>query len=200
LLIDIRLYDITAIPGLVDALRKEIEEVTKQYDGVISTKALYEMKLLDSVMKESQRMYPLSIAGVHRMTTHKGITLADGTYIPPRTHLHAPMEAIHHDPKVFSDPEVFDPYRFYNKRQTTESAGKHQFVTAGPDVLGFGYGKHACPGRFFAANEIKLILISLLQQFDIEQKDKGPRYPHIVSGDSIRVDMSRQLMFKRIKA
>lgn len=34
----------------------------------------------------------------------------------------------------------------------------------------FGYGKHACPGRFFAANEIKVIVINLLRKYDIETR------------------------------
>lgn len=51
--------DIVSQPGLVQALRAEMEEVLARHSGAITTKALYEMKLLDSVMKESQRMHML---------------------------------------------------------------------------------------------------------------------------------------------
>ena len=32
--------------------------------------------------------------------------------------------------------------------------------------MGFGYGEHACPGRFFASNEIKIALAHLLLKYD----------------------------------
>lgn len=34
-----------------------------------------------------------------------------------------------------------------------------------------GHGRHACPGRFFASVEIKIILIGLLQNYDIKLCD-----------------------------
>lgn len=32
--------------------------------------------------------------------------------------------------------------------------------------MGFGHGQHSCPGRFFAANEIKVALCHLLMKYD----------------------------------
>jgi gliotoxin biosynthesis cytochrome P450 monooxygenase len=61
---------------------------------------------------------------------------------------------------------------------------KHQFVTTSPESLNFGHGNHACPGRFFASNEIKVVLIELLRNWefrlkgDVERKggeDKRPK-------------------------
>lgn len=53
------MYDIACRPELVKKLRAEIESVVGECDGVMSTQALYKMRLLDSVMKESQRVNPL---------------------------------------------------------------------------------------------------------------------------------------------
>ena len=33
----------------------------------------------------------------------------------------------------------------------------------------FGAGKHTCPGRFFALNEIKVITTCLFRRFDFER-------------------------------
>ena len=41
-----------------------------------------------------------------------------------------------------------------------------QLVSTTPDHLGFGHGVHACPGRFFAANEVKIALIFILLNYD----------------------------------
>ena len=51
-----RFYDLAAQPETVAALRKEIRGVLDAHGGVMTTKALFEMKLTDSVMRESQRL------------------------------------------------------------------------------------------------------------------------------------------------
>lgn len=38
----------------------------------------------------------------------------------------------------------------------------------------FGLGASKCPGRYFAVNEIKLLLIMLLTYFDLEIIDTKP--------------------------
>lgn len=107
------------------------------------------------------------------------ITLSDGTFLPQGTFVVANAYQITHDPDVLqssSDPDEFDGLRYYNLRNNLmknghaekELAGKHQFVSISNSSLMFGYGKHACPGRFFAGNEVKLILAKLLLEFDIK--------------------------------
>jgi len=56
----------------------------------------------------------------------------------------------------------------------------NQFVSVSPNSLGFGYGRHACPGRFFAANEIKLLLIHAMLTYDMGLVgDSKERYPNL---------------------
>jgi cytochrome P450 len=147
----------------------------------------------------------------------RGVTLADGTYIPPNTYIEAPIEAIGHDPKLWTEPEKYDPWRFYNKRKAEEDAGRHQFVTLSKDVMSFGYGRHACPGRFFAANEIKLIMIEVLRKYDVELKGDEGRYKNLQYFGSVgyntpawvqmltttrpqnSADPSKELMMRRIR-
>lgn len=71
---------------------------------------------------------------------------------------------------VFPDPMKFDPLRMYYKRQEPGQENMHQFVMASEHNLAFGAGKHACPGRFFAANEIKLLLVLTLMHYDFRMK------------------------------
>lgn len=197
------MYDIACRPELVKELRAEIESVVGECDGVMSTQALYKMRLLDSVMKESQRVNPLGfgrsslthqrIPSLHPGTvgfprqTIKGIKLSDGTYIPPNVSIEALVEAIGNDNAVWDDAETFDPYRFYRLRQNGgENANRHQFVTLGKGVLSFGYGKHGCPGRFFAANEIKLLVIGIIRKFDVKTIG-GERYENLEHGISVSI-------------
>lgn len=107
------------------------------------------------------------------------LTLSDGLFLPKGTFVVANGYQITHDPDILqseSDPDAFDGLRYYNMRkrlskngmEDKEVAGKHQFVSISNSSLMFGYGKHACPGRFFAGNEIKLILAKLLVHFDFK--------------------------------
>jgi cytochrome P450 len=41
-------------------------------------------------------------------------------------------------------------------------------TTTGANHFGFGHGNHACPGRFFAANELKIATCHILLKYDWE--------------------------------
>lgn len=100
--------------------------------------------------------------------------MKDGTCLPAGTHLAMPAAAMAHDAALLpdcGDPEVFDPFRYERLRQDTskpENINKFQFATTDSSTLHFGHGKFACPGRFFASNEIKVILCHLLLRYDFK--------------------------------
>lgn len=102
------------------------------------------------------------------------------------------------DPAYYPNPDTFDPYRFYNARKQPGGEHKAQFVSVTPDHLTFGYGKYACPGRFFAANEIKLALCHLLLKYDWKLPEKAPPKPLIIGIDPL-VDPEARLLFRRRK-
>lgn len=54
------LYDLAAYPEYIQPLRDEICAVASE-DGVLQKTSLLKLKLMDSVMKESQRTHPLSL-------------------------------------------------------------------------------------------------------------------------------------------
>lgn len=99
-----------------------------------------------------------------------------------------------HDPDFISDPMEFDALRWYRQRQTEELKGTekasadsaNQMVTVSPTALTFGYGRHACPGRFFAANEIKMIMGHAILGYDIKNADGSmERYPNLRMSESV---------------
>ncbi|XXG99759.1 L-threo-3-deoxy-hexylosonate aldolase [Hypoxylon texense] len=51
---------------------------------------------------------------------------------------------------------------------------RQAFATTSPEYAAFGHGRHACPGRFFAASELKLMLAYLVTHYDIERLDRRP--------------------------
>lgn len=116
----------------------------------------------------------------------KPITLKDGTRIPAGTFIEAPGMSLLHDAEHYADPDRFDPYRFYRPRTEDtrdpnefKSRESYQYVSVTKENTAFGYGRHACPGRFFAANEIKLIMARILFDFDIRlPPGVQERYPN----------------------
>ncbi|KAL3443342.1 cytochrome P450 [Aspergillus insuetus] len=129
--------------------------------------ALNRLNLLDSVLKESQRMRPATLIGIAREAT-KTMRLSNGTVIPKGSMLFVTNTALR-DPKIYHNPDTFDPYRFANLRAAGSKSA--YLVSPSPEHLGFGLGKHACPGRFFAANELKIILCHMLIKYDLKAVD-----------------------------
>lgn len=78
----------------------------------------------------------------------------------------SPTYSRDYNPEGYVSPDEFDGFRFEKLRKMPGKESRHQFSAAGPDSLIFGYGNHACPGRFFAANEIKIILTEILLNWD----------------------------------
>ena len=72
---------------------------------------------------------------------------------------------LHYDPEVYKNPLEYDIHRFADMRDSDSDSQCH-LVSTGPASLGFGHGSHACPGRFFAANELKIALSHLLVKYD----------------------------------
>ncbi|KAL1955895.1 hypothetical protein VTO42DRAFT_7968 [Malbranchea cinnamomea] len=157
------LLDLCERQELIQELRREVITVLQE-EGWKKT-ALYKLKLMDSTLKESQRLKPIAI-GTMRRLTEKDITLSDGTVIPKGTALFVPNSKMW-DPTVYPDPHTFDPYRFLKMREMPGRETASHLVSPSPEHMGFGFGKHACPGRFFAANEVKIALCHILLKYDI---------------------------------
>lgn len=111
----------------------------------------------------------------------KPISLSDGTQLPAGTRVVAPLAGISRDERYFPDPDRFDALRFYRMRQESdEASNRWQFTALNDTNMNFGAGKHACPGRFFAGNVIKVILAHLLINYDIRLKE-GQQRPKAMS-------------------
>ena len=100
-------------------------------------------------------------------TATEDIDLPDGFHIPMGTRLGVSSHASW-DPKIFPNPEKFDPFRFVRLREQPGQENVWQLTTTRPEQIAFGHGQHACPGRFLAANEVKIALCHLLLKHDWE--------------------------------
>lgn len=194
------LFNLAAMPEFTAELREEIASVLARHDGVMTFQALQEMLKLDSFMKETFRLYPLqfgkpsplppqsapqltpaSTANFQRKVL-KPFALSTGQIIPANTVIEVPSMAVSLDPTVFPDAARFDPLRFYRLRTAAGAdPSAHQFATVSEDALNFGWGRHACPGRFFAANEIKMVVAAVLLEWDVKM-------PEVKEGECVEAE------------
>ncbi|PPQ99406.1 hypothetical protein CVT24_005393 [Panaeolus cyanescens] len=79
----------------------------------------------------------------------------DGYFIPKGTTVIGNAWSILHDEALFENPSDFNPDRYYNNPRTLK-----------PDVT-FGYGRRACPGRFFSDRNMFAMISAILAVFDI---------------------------------
>lgn len=124
-------------------------------------------------------------------------TLSDGFVIPAHTTIGVPTHAISMDHQLYPDPKRFDGFRFEKLRKDPKQNGRAQYVASNPASMAFGYGRHACPGRFFAANEIKAIMAFLIQNYDMKFKEGQVRPESLLFETQCLPNMTGMVMFKK---
>jgi cytochrome P450 len=157
------LYDLIANPSYISELRNEISSI---HQAGWDASAYDKLLKMDSVIRESQRMNPASSLNVRRVFK-KPHTFANGVHIPQGTYACLPVYAIENDPAYVEDPDTFSGLRSYHQRQKNGEEQQHQFTSIDKTNFGFGYGKSACPGRFFASLMIKAVFVKLLTEYEI---------------------------------
>ncbi|KAF2478184.1 putative cytochrome P450 [Lindgomyces ingoldianus] len=166
------LYDLAQHPEYFRELQDEIEDVrARRRDWDHSSYS--QLQKLDSVLRESQRISPPTILGMKRLFK-QDFTFANGLHIPKGTYVCMPTYTIENDPAHTPNPTTFDGFRSYRVRQALQDsqhqkeANEYQFSSFGKTVLNFGYGKAACPGRYFASLIIKMVFVKLLTEYEFK--------------------------------
>ncbi|KAG4432671.1 hypothetical protein IFR05_011849 [Cadophora sp. M221] len=152
---------------MMEPLRKEAVEVLEKYGW--QKVALAELRILDSFLKETQRLKPIAMASMHRLATDD-VELPNGIKIRKgeRTAISSHRMWSESD---YEDPDTFDGFRFVERRKVPGYEHKSHLISTSADHTAFSHGKHACPGRFFAANEIKIAMVHLLLKYDLKLED-----------------------------
>ncbi|KAB5563135.1 cytochrome P450 [Coniochaeta sp. 2T2.1] len=191
------LIDLAAHPDVQEELRQEVYDVLECGDGWSRKESMTKLKKMDSFVKEVQRLSGNVTGFIRRVI--QPIDLSDGTHLPPGTKILTPLAGICHDGHFYSDPDAFDALRFYRLRQqSADDANRHQFTAMGDSVnMHFGAGKHACPGRFFAGNVIKMMLAYFLLNYDLKLKDGEGRPKSMMIVMSKTPNPKTEILFRR---
>uniref|UniRef100_A0A8H7N218 Cytochrome P450 n=1 Tax=Bionectria ochroleuca TaxID=29856 RepID=A0A8H7N218_BIOOC len=176
------LYDLAVRSEDIPELREEIRQVYAGCEGAFTKKSLGELKKLDSWMRESQRLC-LSVSTTFQRIATKRFRLSEGLYIPKGTRLEVAATSVHVDEAFYENPEAM----------------KHQYISTGKTDLRWGYGRHACPGRFLADAEMKMLLSELLLHFDVKNPEGQGRHANIAFDNNVMPDPTKTVMVKPVK-
>ncbi|KAI9786674.1 MAG: hypothetical protein M1839_006225 [Geoglossum umbratile] len=165
------LYDLATHPEFQPPMRDEIESVLESHGGW-TKQALAKMKKVDSSLRESQRLNPVTTVTMMRRAQQPH-TLADGTHLSKGQWVVAPAWAMNRSAQSHTNPDAFDAFRFSRLRAAPGGESRHQMSNPEDGYISFGAGRHACPGRFFAAAELKVLLAYILQNYEFKLPDDG---------------------------
>ncbi|KAI3319189.1 cytochrome P450 [Xylariaceae sp. AK1471] len=187
--------DLCDHPEYVEVLRNEYSSLSDD-KGFFPPGGFSRLTKMDSCMKESQRFWPPTILTFERIMNDDR-TLTNGLTVPAGHRIAASNYAVNMDPKIYPDPERFDGLRFEKIREKDPSVEKAQFVACNQTSLSFGYGRHACPGRVFFAEEFKAIMVHLLETFNIKfPPGKEGRLPNLEFETHYIANPQSKVMFK----
>jgi cytochrome P450 len=174
-------------PQWFQPLRDEIIEVIGQNGWTRSS--IYQFKLMDSFLKESQRLsrgigtfrpHPqhrnISLPSSSHITlTFPSLTVSlqrialddvvfpDGLRIAKGTRILIENKVL--DPETWPNPDKFDASRFMKLSEETGQASNWQYVSNQPEHMGFGIGYQACPGEFWTPVPLSILSHTLYTWF-----------------------------------
>ncbi|TLD34117.1 hypothetical protein PspLS_00337 [Pyricularia sp. CBS 133598] len=188
------LMDLARHPEVAKELRREIESEVSSLGWAGWEKGnMHRMKLLDSVIKESMRLQPIFFASMLGGVTQE-VSLKDGSVLPVGTRIAVAADG-NRNPAVYENPDEWDGYRYFKMRQAGDREDMAQLACATTEHAGFGVGKHSCPGRFYAADLMKIVLCHLLMRYDWKISEAGPET--VVMGWTQMVHPEAKILLRR---
>ncbi|KAE8662370.1 ER lumen protein retaining receptor family protein isoform 1 [Hibiscus syriacus] len=84
-----------------------------------------------------------------------------GFHVGKGTRVIVNLWKLHRDPRVWSNPDVFEPERFLTRHEDVDVVGQHF------ELIPFGSGRRSCPGMTLALQMTSLIIARMLQGFEL---------------------------------
>ncbi|KAJ8508407.1 hypothetical protein ONZ45_g9315 [Pleurotus djamor] len=188
------LLQLAGRPEYIQPIREEVESVIEEEGW--SKAAMGKLRKLDSFLRECIRWEGFSALSLGRIVRKPGgFYFSDGTHVPQGTFVAFSAWDTHHSEENYVKPLEFNGFRFSDMRELEGESTRHQVVDTSPEYVVFGHGRHACPGRFFAANEIKAMFAHILLNYDIKLEDEIP--PTKWFKQYIVLDKGEGVMFRR---
>ena len=181
------LFDLIASePSLqyLEGIRKEAATLLAEGHGKWTKASLARYHRADSALRESMRVSNFMTRNIGRKVIPRGgiTNPAEGWHAPQGTVIGVDMHSIQHDADIYPQPQTYDAFRFSRSREERPSNDNStgdadvghperkntELVTTSDIFLPFSHGRHACPGRYLVAAEVKMMLAYMVLNYEIE--------------------------------
>ncbi|KAI1435478.1 cytochrome P450 46A1 [Xylaria sp. CBS 124048] len=139
-------------PAIYEQLRAEVDAQIP-FDVEVATIEHTKLPYLNMVLKETLRF---SSPGFGTFRTCSKDTTVAGVTLPANTTIALWNPAVHRDPRLWENPDKFDPERWRSGQQKVRGS-----------YFPFSYGPRSCTGQGLAMLEMSLTLATLLRRYDI---------------------------------
>ncbi|MBN3926204.1 cytochrome P450 [Nostoc sp. NMS4] len=153
------LYWIHHQPEVREKLLQELDSLGDNKDP----NAIFRLPYLNAVCSETMRLYPVAMLGLNRLVKSP-LEIADYKF-DPGIILVPCIYLSHHREDLYPNSKEFQPDRFLER----------QFTPA--EFLPFGGGNRRCIGMAFALFEMKLVLATVLSNWQMKLADTKPVLP-----------------------
>ncbi|KAL1221556.1 Cytochrome P450 81D11 [Cardamine amara subsp. amara] len=139
-----------------EILKKAKTEIDTKigFDRLIDEPDIKNLPYLQWIVSETLRLYPPAPMLIPHMSSDD--CMLAGYNVPRGSILLVNVWAMHRDPSMWEDPEMFKPERFENGRENQK-------------LLSFGTGRRSCPGSSLSHRLVTLGLGSMVQCFEWER-------------------------------
>ncbi|CAF1045876.1 unnamed protein product [Adineta ricciae] len=144
-------------------LRKAQEEVDELLDGrsdLINEHDLNKLKYLDMIIKETLRLHGPGFGTIRKLKENLTV---NGITLPKNTSLYIWNYPVHRDPRIWSEPDIFNPENFRNV-----DAGE---VKMNGSYFPFSHGPRKCLGLSLAMAEMRFILATFIHRYHFRLAD-----------------------------
>ncbi|KAH8408965.1 hypothetical protein KR009_004607 [Drosophila setifemur] len=143
--------------GIQDRVLAELDSIFGDSQRPATFQDTLEMKYLERCLMETLRMYP-PVPLIAR-ELQEDLKLNSGNYVIPRgATVTVATVLLHRNPKVYANPNLFDPDNFLPERQ----ANRHYYA-----FVPFSAGPRSCVGRKYAMLKLKILLSTILRNYRV---------------------------------
>ncbi|KAI3706027.1 hypothetical protein L1987_76280 [Smallanthus sonchifolius] len=144
-------------PAIQSRIYDEIKSVAGERK--VDEKDIEKMPYLNAVVKELLRKHPPTYFSLTHSVTEP--VKLSGYDIPVGTNVEIFIPGIGEDPKLWTDPQRFDPDRFLTGGESADITG-----VSGLKMIPFGVGRRICPGLGMATVHVSLMIGRMVQEFE----------------------------------
>ncbi|KAK1323410.1 Cytochrome P450 77A3 [Acorus calamus] len=147
-------------PSMQVRLFEEIHAVVGKGGRKVNEGDIDRMEYLQAFVKELLRKHPPTYFSLTHAAVEPGTTLA-GYDIPMDANLEIYLPPISEDPKLWKNPEEFEPERFLGGGEEADITG-----VKGVKMIPFGAGRRICPGLSMGTTHVTLMIARMVQEFE----------------------------------